>query len=77
MAGAGGCRPSHVEKGSVVVARVILFFIREEGVFIEPENLASLAVARSCGYQELELVPRHVEIGGRRRDMIRYAADRP
>jgi RimJ/RimL family protein N-acetyltransferase len=46
-------------------------------LFIEPENLASLAVARSCGYQELELLSRDVEIGGRRRDMIRHAAYRP
>ena len=46
-------------------------------LFVEPPNLASLAVARSCGYRELELIPRHVEIGGELRDMIRFAADRP
>jgi ribosomal-protein-alanine N-acetyltransferase len=51
--------------------------IDQVDLFIEPENVASLAVARSCGYSERELVPGQVEIGGRRRDMIRYAAYRP
>ena len=45
-------------------------------LFIEPANLASIAVARSCGYREDGLASRHTEIGGRLRDMLRFAADR-
>ena len=45
-------------------------------LFIEPANLASIAVARSCGYHEEGLLIRHTEIGGRLRDMLRYAAER-
>ena len=41
---------------------------------IEPANGASIAVARHCGYQEAGLVPGHVEIGGVRRDMLRFVA---
>jgi RimJ/RimL family protein N-acetyltransferase len=43
-------------------------------LLIEPANLASIAVARSCGYREDGR--HHTEIGGRMRDMLRYAADR-
>ena len=46
-------------------------------LFIEPANLASIAVARSCGYREDGLASHHMEIGGRLRDMVRYAAERP
>jgi [ribosomal protein S5]-alanine N-acetyltransferase len=45
-------------------------------LFVEPANLASIAVARSCGYREAELLPRHLEIGGHQRDMIRYTVER-
>ena len=45
-------------------------------LFIEPGNLASIAVARSCGYRAEGLLTRHVEIGGRLRDMLLYAAER-
>ena len=44
-------------------------------LFVEPANLASIAVARTC--REQELVPRHIEIGGQLRDMLRYTAHRP
>ena len=46
-------------------------------LFIEPANLASIAVARSCDYREDGLITQHAAIGGRLRDMVRYAADRP
>ena len=46
-------------------------------LFVEPTNLASIAVARSSGYREVELLTREVEIGGQLRDMIRYTAHRP
>ena len=46
-------------------------------LFIEPANLASIAVARSCGYREEALVPWHIEIDGQPRDMVRYTAERP
>jgi RimJ/RimL family protein N-acetyltransferase len=46
-------------------------------LFIEPTNLASIAVAQSCGYREEALLSHHTEIGGRLRDMVRYAAERP
>ena len=45
-------------------------------LFIEPANLASIAVARSSGYREEELVVRHAEIGGGQLpDMVRYTAE--
>ena len=43
-------------------------------LLIEPANLASIAVARRCGYQEAGLVPAHTEIAGRRREMLRFVA---
>lgn len=43
-------------------------------LYIEPVNLASVAVARRCGYFETGLVPAHTEIGGVRRDMLRFVA---
>jgi [ribosomal protein S5]-alanine N-acetyltransferase len=50
--------------------------IHRVDLFVEPANLASIAVAAGCGYREEELIPRHLEIGGRLRDMVRYSADR-
>jgi [ribosomal protein S5]-alanine N-acetyltransferase len=46
-------------------------------LFIEPTNLASIAVARNCGYREEAFLTRHSEIGGQLRDMVRYAASPP
>jgi RimJ/RimL family protein N-acetyltransferase len=46
-------------------------------LFIEPANLASIAVARSCGYREEEFVRQHTAIDGQLRDMVRYSANRP
>ena len=40
-------------------------------LYIEPANLASVAVARRCGYAEAGLVPEHTAIDGVRRDMLR------
>jgi [ribosomal protein S5]-alanine N-acetyltransferase len=45
-------------------------------LYIEPANLASIAVALSCGYCEDGFARHRREIGGRLRDMLRYAADR-
>lgn len=45
-------------------------------LFIEPANIGSITVARRCGYAAVELVAGHGEIGGQRRDMWRYVADR-
>ena len=44
---------------------------------IEPDNRASRAVAERVGYVELELPPAHREIGGRRRDLLRYRSAAP
>ena len=46
-------------------------------LFIEPTNLASIAVAERCGYRRHELIAGHTEIGGIRRDMLRWSATRP
>lgn len=46
-------------------------------LFIEPANPGSIAVARRCGYSEVELVPGHTEIAGVRRDMLRFLARTP
>ncbi|HSU35123.1 MAG TPA: GNAT family N-acetyltransferase [Propionibacteriaceae bacterium] len=46
-------------------------------LFIEPTNLASIAVAERCGYRRRELISEHTEIGGIRRDMLRWCATRP
>jgi RimJ/RimL family protein N-acetyltransferase len=43
-------------------------------LYIEPANLASVAVARRCGYAEAGLVPEHTTIDGVRRDMLRFVA---
>lgn len=45
-------------------------------LYIEPGNLASIAVARRCGYAEAGLLPEHLEIGGVRRDMLGFVAHR-
>ena len=45
-------------------------------LFIEPANLASIAVAHGCDYAAAGLVPKHTEIGGVRRDMLRFTSDR-
>ncbi|PRB09962.1 GNAT family N-acetyltransferase [Microbacterium sp. MYb62] len=44
---------------------------------IEPWNAASLRTAERAGYVREGLMRRHQEIGGRRRDMLLYAAIRP
>ena len=46
-------------------------------LYVEPDNAASIAVAEHAGYLRLGLLPGHDEIGGRRRDMLRYRAFRP
>lgn len=51
--------------------------IEQVDLLVEPTNLASIAVARSAGYREEELLARQVEIGNQLRDMIRYTARRP
>lgn len=45
-------------------------------LYIEPGNLASIAVARRCGYAAAGLLPEHLEIGGVRRDMLCFVARR-
>jgi RimJ/RimL family protein N-acetyltransferase len=44
---------------------------------IEPWNTASIRTAERAGYQREGLLRSHQEIGGRRRDMLLYAAIRP
>ncbi len=44
---------------------------------IEPWNTASVRVAERAGYQYRELLPRHQEIDGRRRDVLVFTATRP
>jgi RimJ/RimL family protein N-acetyltransferase len=44
---------------------------------IEPWNTASIRTAERVGYQREGLLCSHQEIGGRRRDMLLYAAVRP
>lgn len=46
-------------------------------LLIEPANLGSVTVARRCGYTLDRLLPGHTEIGGVRRDMLRYRLVRP
>lgn len=46
-------------------------------LYIEPWNAASWPTAGSAGYQREGLLRSHQEIGGRRVDMLRYAAIRP
>jgi RimJ/RimL family protein N-acetyltransferase len=46
-------------------------------LYIEPWNEASIRTAHSAGYQREGLLRRHQEIGGRRRDMLLFAALRP
>jgi len=46
-------------------------------LFIEPSNLASISVADRCGYRRQELVAGHSDLGGTRRDMLRWSATRP
>lgn len=46
-------------------------------LFIEPSNLASIAVADRCGYRPQEVVAGHSDFGGTRRDMLRWSRDRP
>lgn len=43
-------------------------------LYVEPDNVASRRTAERAGYQYEELLRQHQEIGGRRRDMCRYAA---
>ena len=45
--------------------------------FIEPWNQASIAVAERAGFVREALLPQHFEIGGRGRDMLRFALGRP
>ncbi|MCF6742693.1 GNAT family N-acetyltransferase [Blastococcus sp. KM273128] len=44
---------------------------------IEPWNTASVRTAERAGYQREGLLRRYMEIGGRRRDMLLFAALRP
>ena len=44
---------------------------------IEPWNTASIRTAERAGYEREGLLRSHQEIGGRRRDMLLYAAIRP
>jgi RimJ/RimL family protein N-acetyltransferase len=46
-------------------------------LYIEPWNLASLRTAARAGYEREGLLRRHQEIGGRRVDMVLWAAVRP
>jgi ribosomal-protein-alanine N-acetyltransferase len=46
-------------------------------LYIEPWNAASCHTAESAGYQREGLMRSHQEIGGRRADMLLYAAIRP
>lgn len=50
--------------GTVGVAAVDLL--------VEPDNAPSRAVAARAGYREVALLPAHAEIGGRRRDVLRF-----
>jgi ribosomal-protein-alanine N-acetyltransferase len=44
---------------------------------IEPWNVASIRVAERAGFDRVEVLRGHREIGGRRRDVLRYVAVRP
>ena len=46
-------------------------------LYIEPENTASVRTAERAGYEREGLLRSRQEIGGRRRDMLLYAAIRP
>ncbi|MGY2130101.1 GNAT family N-acetyltransferase [Blastococcus sp. SYSU DS0617] len=46
-------------------------------LFVEPSNEASVRTARSAGYEPEGLLRSYQEIGGRRRDMLVFAALRP
>ncbi len=41
-------------------------------LFIEPWNAASIRVAEKCGFSSDGLLPEHGDIGGERKDMLRY-----
>lgn len=41
-------------------------------LFVEPDNAASRVTALRAGYVEVELLPGHLQIGGRQRDVLRY-----
>lgn len=43
-------------------------------LLVEPDNAASRAVAERAGYRAGALLPGYSEIGGRRRDVLRYTA---
>ena len=45
-------------------------------LYIEPWNTSSLRVAEASGFQREGLLRSHQEIGGRRRDMLLFAATR-
>ena len=46
-------------------------------LYVEPWNTASIRTAERAGYAREGLLRSHQEIGGRRRDMLLYAALRP
>jgi RimJ/RimL family protein N-acetyltransferase len=46
-------------------------------LLIEPWNTASVRTAERAGYVREALLPGHLEIGGRRRDMLLYSVLRP
>jgi ribosomal-protein-alanine N-acetyltransferase len=41
-------------------------------LFVEPDNAASRVTALRAGYVEVELLPGHLQIGRRQRDVLRY-----
>jgi ribosomal-protein-alanine N-acetyltransferase len=47
--------------------------LRRLELYIEPWNTGSIRVAERCGFTFEVLLPDHLEIGGTRRDMLRYA----
>lgn len=46
-------------------------------LLIEPWNTASVRVAERAGFVREALLPQHLEIGGRGRDMLRFGIGRP
>ncbi|PRY00655.1 GNAT family N-acetyltransferase [Allonocardiopsis opalescens] len=51
--------------------------LRRVELYIEPWNEASIRVAEACGYLREGLLHGHQEIGGVRRNMLVFAAERP
>lgn len=51
--------------------------LRRVEAYVEPSNAASIRAAERAGYERESVLPRHLEIGGRLRDMALYAATSP